>query len=283
MGMTSVEAQVRKVFRHARQGSIETRREYKKCMMRFVKWLDATYNMQNLRNLSNKHVAAYVKYMLANGNEPSYIKKNLAAIRYTHDQLPNPRYSIERDNDKLGVPDRIPPGDRAWKDSEYDMLCEIAIKSGKKWISDVLIIQRELGLRLHEVLRLDTVAVERALHNGCLRVKGKGGKERVTIPLTEASEEALLNARARVKRGAKLFVPEGQQAHKIKNDVQKFIHANRPKREGEQLTSHGLRYDYAQKRMADLLSDGITQDKAEAKVAREIGHNRRRVTRGYLK
>ena len=51
-------------------------------------------------------------------------------------------------------------------------------------------------------MRLDTAAVERALQNGCLHVKGKGGKERKTISLTEASKEALLNAKApRQERG----------------------------------------------------------------------------------
>jgi integrase len=221
--------------------------------------------------------------MLENGKEPSYIKKNLAAIRYAHDQLPNPRYRLERSNDKLGVPNRVPPGNRAWEAYEYELLCETAVVSGKEWIKDILTLQRELGLRIHEVVRLDTVAVERAFQNGYLEAKGKGGKERVTIPLTDASKGALRNARARVKRGAKLFVPEGQKAHKIQNDVQKFIWENRPQRAGEQLTSHGLRYSYAQKRITDLLSEGVSQGNAEQKVAREMGHERRRVTRGYLK
>lgn len=72
-------------------------------------------------------------------------------------------------------------------------------------------------------------------------------------------------------------------SHKVINDVQRFIKANRPAREGEQLTSHGLRYNYAQSRMSELVSKGMPQEKAEAKVARELGHNRRRVTKGYLK
>lgn len=282
MKKTSLEAQVEKVFRHARQGSIDTRREYKKCMLRFVKWLETNYNMQNLRNISNRHLAEFVKDMLANGNESSYIKKNLAAIRYTHDHLPNPRYRLECSNDKLGVPDRVKPGNRAWKDYEYELLCEIAIKVGKEWIVDVLTLQRELGLRIHEVIRFDTVVVERAFRNGYLWAKGKGGKERMTIALSPASKQALLNARARVRRGAKLFVPEGQTAKKVIKDVQDFIYDNRPQRAGEQLTSHGLRYSYAQQRMAELLSNGVSQGNAEQKVSREMGHERRRVTRGYL-
>ena len=51
-------------------------------MLRFVKWLEAKYNMQNLRNLSNKHLAAYVQDILSEGRKPAYAMKNLAAIRY---------------------------------------------------------------------------------------------------------------------------------------------------------------------------------------------------------
>ena len=88
--------QVEKIFRHARQGSIETRRAYKKCMLKFATWLAENYNMQNLRNISNKHLAAYVAHNLSRGNAPSYIIKQLSAIRYTHDHLVNPRYSLEK-------------------------------------------------------------------------------------------------------------------------------------------------------------------------------------------
>jgi integrase/recombinase XerD len=282
MKKTSLEAQVERIFRHARQGSIGTRREYRKCMLRFVKWLEAKYNMQNLRNLSNKHLAAYVQDILSEGRKPAYAMKNLAAIRYYHDQVSNPRYQLERDNAILGVPKRVPPGDRAWTGEEYEMLCGIAVDLGEGWIADVLTLQYELGLRIHEVIRLDTVSVERVLRYECLWVKGKGGKERVTIPLSLAAKQALLNARARVRRGAKLFVPADLKSDQVIKKVQDFIMDHRPLRTGEQLTSHGLRYSYAQQRMDALLDDGIRQQESEQQVAREMGHERKRVTRGYL-
>lgn len=164
----------------------------------------------------------------------------------------------------------------------YDRLCSIAVESDNVWIKDVLTLQLELGLRIHEVIRLDTVAVERAMRDNHLAVKGKGGKERITITLTLAARQALENARARVKRGAKLFVPAEVQAHQVIKIVQDFIRDNRFLRTGEQLTSHGLRYSYAQQRMDALLTDGVCKQDAEQQVAVEIGHNRPRVTRGYL-
>lgn len=62
MGMTSLETQVEKIFRHARQGSIATRRSYRKCALQFVRWLSQEYKLQNLRNLSNKHLPAFLYY-----------------------------------------------------------------------------------------------------------------------------------------------------------------------------------------------------------------------------
>lgn len=281
--MSSLRSQIDKLHRHARQGSIGTRREYKKCMLRFVEWLDSNYKLQNLRNLSNKHLSAYVEHMLNKGNSAGYVIKNLSAIRYYHNQVPKPRYTLETNNNKLGVPRRVAPGDRAWTDEEYDFMCEEAINAGYDWIAEIFVLQRELGLRIHEAVRLFTVDVERALSDRSLTVKGKGGKIRKTIELTFPAERALRSAVARVRRGARLFVPDGEKAHLIIKRVQDFIRDHRPERKGEQLTSHGLRYCYAQRRMQEEIAAGADKDKSELQVAHEMGHNRKRVTRGYTK
>lgn len=281
--ISSLRAQVDKLHRHARQGSIATRREYSKCMLRFVDWLDSTYKLQNLRNLSNKHLAAYANYMLEKGNSPGYVVKHLSAVRYYHNQLSKPRYALETNNAKLGVPKRVPPGDRAWTAEEYDFVCEIAVTSGHEWIADILILQHELGLRIHEAVRLYTSDAYRALAGGHLIVKGKGGKIRQTIELTLPAEQALRRATSRVKRGARLFVPTGGKAHLVIKQVQDFIRNHRSARDGELLTSHGLRYGYAQRRMQEQVAAGVPKDESELQVAREMGHNRQRVTRGYTR
>jgi site-specific recombinase XerD len=281
--ISSLRTQVEKLHRHARQGSIGTRREYRKCMLRFIAWLEESHNMQNLRNLSSKHLAAYARYLLQKGSSPGYVIKNLSAVRYYHDQFPDPRYTLERDNTRLGVPRRVPSGNRAWTAKEFELLCEKANSSGKEWIANILTLQRELGLRLHEAVRLYTINAARALASGHLVVKGKGGKVRQTVKLTSLAEQALQCAAARVRRGARLFVPEGEKAHLVIKQVQDFIREHRPLRSGEQLTSHGLRYGYAQGRMEQLAAAGVPEDKSELQVAREMGHNRRRVTRGYTR
>ena len=282
MKRTSLVDQTDKIFRHARQGSIETREGYHDCMLRFVRWLDENYKLQNLRNVSNKHLAAYAKMLLGEGRKASYVKKMMSAIRYYHDQLSKPRYQLERSNKKLGIPDRVPPGDRAWSVAEYELLCEIANKSGKEWIADVLTLQLVLGCRIHEVIRLDTVAVERMLRDGRIKLVGKGGKERMTIPTPERVVKILIRAKARARRGAKLFVASDQPSHVVIKEVQEFIRNNRPDRKGEPLTSHGLRYKYAQLRMDELV-EKMPRERSESVLSKELGHNRRCVVRGYLR
>ncbi|MEW5784042.1 MAG: integrase domain-containing protein [Bacillota bacterium] len=137
----------------------------------------------------------------------------------------------------MGVPRRVLPGDRSWTGEEFQQLCEAAARSGNEWIAGILILQRELGLRIHEAVRIYTIDAARALVNGHLVVKGKGGKVRQTIPLAPPARQVLRHAAAHVKRGARLFVPEGEKAHLVIKQVQDFIRENRPLRSGEQLTS----------------------------------------------
>ena len=152
-------------------------------MLKFATWLAENYNMQNLRNISNKHLAAYVAHNLSRGNAPSYIIKQLSAIRYTYDHLVNPRYSLEKQPEAWCSKASPLPVTGSWKKWEFEFLLNLAQDLGKMWIADILILGWELGLRIHEAVRLYRNDAERALVNGYLHIKGKGGKIR-QIPLS---------------------------------------------------------------------------------------------------
>lgn len=47
-----------------------------------------------------------------------------------------------------------------------------------------MVLARCAGLRLHEVMRIDTAIARAAIRNGCITIKGKGGKIR-KVPMTE--------------------------------------------------------------------------------------------------
>ena len=48
-----------------------------------------------------------------------------------------------------------------------------------------IILARYAGLRLHEALRIDTATAKKALEDGLITVKGKGGKVR-EVPINES-------------------------------------------------------------------------------------------------
>ncbi len=272
--------QAEKIHKHARQGSIDTRRVYKKEFLRFCNWLWDNYRVQKLRNISNKHLQAYVEYMLEKGNKPSYITKILSSIRYYHNQVSNPRYELTTDNEALGLPKRERPGDRAWDEEECHYLKKKAREENQPLFESFLVLAWELGLRIHEGVRLYRVDIERALASGILTVKGKGGKIR-DLPLTPAAERELQQLKKQTSRGARVFVPVDKQAHQVIKTIQDFIRINRKQREGEQLTAHGLRYNFTQRHLQEAEEKGLPKKQAEKQVSQLLGHNRREVTRGY--
>ena len=87
---------------------------------------------------------------------------------------------------------------------------------------------REQGLRVHEAVRLSRVDAEKALREGFLTVKGKGGLIR-QIPLQTQSFSVLQDAMQQVNRGERLFVLRDQKAHQVIQRVQDFIRNNRQK------------------------------------------------------
>ncbi len=273
--------QAEKIYRHARQGSIHTRREYRKCFLRFIDWLWTNYQVKKLRNISNKHLRAYIQFLLDQGCGPAYIVKSLAAIRYYHDQVPEPRYQLEKSNQALGAPKREWPDNRGWCFDEYKQLKDKAREKRLEWLMFLLALMWVLGLRIHEGVGLYRRDLDRALDSGFLVVKGKGGKVR-GIELDPIAYSIIQKLRNKTPRGARVFVPKGEKAHRVIYKVQSFIRENRPYREGEPLTAHGLRYSYAQRRYYKIKGEGLPTKVAEKKVSEELGHNRPQVTRGYL-
>lgn len=271
--------QLNRIHRHTRQGSILTRRRYYEAMRRFLRFVACQFKLQNIANVSNKHLAAYVAYLKEEGRGPNYMRTELAAIRFYYDQIPG-RYELTKDNEGLGIDPRQKNRDRSWSDEEFAAMVEAAEREGEEWIVDVLVLARETGQRIHEVVRLDRADAERALREDKLTVKGKGGLVR-HVPLTPAARAMLTRAKNRVSRGAKLFVPPGQKAHQVIKKVQDFIRRHRKPRPVP-LTFHGLRYTDAQKHYRECLSAGKSKEEAEKETAKRLGHRRPRVARTYV-
>lgn len=315
-GKSSIRNQMEKLFKHARQGSYGTRAKYKQDCSTFISFLEREYKMQNLKNLDNKHLAAYVKYRQEEGISPKQTKNDLTAIRYMHDMIHGARYEL-MDNKELQKTfeinlEKTPSvkGNRAWDNKEFEAMQQLArelvqsrdpvtARTAKDFL-DVSLISRTMGLRIAEAALVSRAQAERALRTNVYHVgkEAKNGKER-DVPLSREGREVLVRKIAQIDRRQRLFVNKGEKSHRVINRLEKFLERHREKVETEEgkklrtfedhnkevvtnrLTFHGLRYSYIQDRMKQEMNKGLSWEKAAAIVTKEVGHERIVVIKVY--
>lgn len=138
-------------------------------------------------------------------------------------------------------------------------MLSLCLEEGQEDYWGSLILARYAGLRLHEVLRIDTAIARAALKTGFLTIKGKGGKIR-NVPICEPVREALSKALKKTPSGQKLFVSKETPTHERKAAIQNFIRAHRGQvqKDGDRLpiTFHGLRHTYAAEQYEKEMKDG---------------------------
>ncbi len=281
----SLEAQLNKLARHNRQGSYRTKERYYMAMRRFCHFLAEEFHLQKLSNISSKHLVAYVLWMQEKELSASTIKTDLAAIRFFHDKISDPKYILPT-NAELGVElerRRFGDTDRTWSTAEFNRILELVADNDGYLLAFNL--ARYAGLRIHECFRIDTAIARQAIREGSITIKGKGGKIR-TVPINQRIISALEKCLQKTPTGSKLLVPDGVPTDKAINQLQQFILRNReavqdPNSE-RPLTFHGLRHTYAAEKYRQLIADGISELDAHLTVSRLLGHERADVTNIYL-
>ncbi len=277
-------SQLDRLASHNRQGSFQTRRRYYEAMKRFCRFLAEVYHVERLANIAPKHIYAYTAFMQAQGKSAATIKTDLAAIRFFHDQMPNPRYRLP-DNSVLDLERRsFGKVDRTWSNEEFNRMLGKALALGRYDYILAFYLARYAGLRIHECFRIDTATAEKALKENAITVKGKGGKVR-TISINEPIALALRKQLAQTKRGHKRLVPDGVPTDHAIHALQAFIlqHREQVQEKGSTrpLTFHGLRHTYAAEQYSRLVESNTDWD-ARYAVSRSLGHNRADVTNVYL-
>ena len=223
--------------------------------------------------------------MQKKGLSPATIKTELAAIRFWHDKIPQPRFKLP-ENAEMSLERRILGRvDRTWKTEEFNRFLMVCLQYRHEDYAVIAYLARYAGLRIHECFRLDTAAAEQAVKTGLIPVKGKGGKLRA-VPINAAVRAGLESVLSRIERGQKLFVLQDSQTDREIEGLQQFIIKHRPAFQAEQRTypvhMHGLRHTYAQEQYLNLIASGNTQLAAERQVSELLGHSRPEVTRIYL-
>ena len=281
-------AQLDRLARHNRQGSFRTKERYYEACKRFCAYLAAEYHLQKLENISGKHLVSYVLYLRDSGKSASTVKTDLAAIRFFHDKMSRPKYTLPT-NSELGVGlERRWFGqlDRTWSGPEFNRLLGKAMAENRDDFILALYLGRYAGLRIHECFRIDTAAAERALRENTLAVKGKGGKVR-TVPIEDERIPMMLRKLlAQTERGHKLLVPDGMPTDRAINALELFIYRYRnevsDKDSDRRSSFHGLRHTYAAEQYTKLTEDSMSAIDAHYAVSRLLGHERADVTNIYL-
>lgn len=285
----SLVAQLDKLARHNRQGSFRTKARYYEACKRFCAYLAAEYHLQKLENISGKHLVSYVLYLQDTGKSASTVKTDLAAIRFFHDKMSHPKYTLPT-NSELGVGlerRRFGQLDRTWSGPEFNRLLGKAMAENRDDFILALYLGRYAGFRIHECFRMDTAAAEQALRENALTVKGKGGKVRIVPIEDERILMMLKRVLAQTERGHKLLVPDGISTDRAINGMQQFIIRHRdaicyPTVPDRRITFHGLRHTYAAEKYTSLVNGGMTPLDAHFTVSRLLGHERPDVTNVYL-
>ena len=310
-GKSAIASQCEKVFKHTRSGSYGTRARYESSCMQFMAFLNENFKMQNLRNLQDKHIVAYLQHRQEQGISAKTIKNDLGAIRFMHDMIPQVRHEISSNDDlakKYDVYlDKTPAvkGDRAWTQTEYEGIKDLTEQMSKKSdvhgltakdVRDLLPVCRTMGLRISEAVCMKRSQAEQALRTGTYKVgsEAKNGLHR-EVPLSNEVKEVLQERLQQVKRGGRVFIREGEKAHQAVNRVEKFLARHRGRVEtlegqqqrlyegkSEPLTYHGLRYAYVQDRMRQEMEKGFNYEQSAQVITKEVGHSRVDVIATYM-
>ena len=281
----TLEAQLNKLVRHNRQGSYRTRERYFMAMKRFCRFLADEYGLQKLANINSKHLTSYILWMQEKELSASTIKTDLAAIRFFHDKISNPKYALPT-NTELGVElerRRFGDTDRTWSTAEFNRMLGKALNRDDYILA--LYLARYAGLRIHECFRIDTAIARKAIQEQAITIKGKGGKVRC-VPVNQQIISALKKCLQATKPGSKLLVPDDVPTDKAIHQLQQFILRNRDAVQDldsdRPLTFHGLRHTYAAEKYRQLIADGVSELDAHLTVSKLLGHERADVTNIYL-
>ena len=279
--------QLDKLARHNRQGSYRTWERYYEAFKRFCAFLADTFRLQKLANISKKHIVSYVLYLQLTGKSASTVKTDLSAIRFFHDLIPAPKYQLPC-NDELGVELQrrsFGQADRTWSATEFERMTALALEEGRDDYVLAANLARYAGLRIHECFRIDTAIAERAIREGAITIKGKGGKVR-TVSIGEDIVSLLREWLVRTARGHKLLVSDDVPTDRAINRFQQWLLAHRAEiqdvNDNRPLTFHGLRHTYAAEKYKALTAGGASALDAHFAVSRLLGHERADVTDIYL-
>lgn len=296
--------QLAKIVRNMNANRFQTRRRYLKAEQRFIKHIAKNFRVQKLSNIKDNHLESYVNLLKEKNCTNQYIKTELSAIRFFHNETQETRYVLTDSrifNQKLGISKSDSDATkiyRAWSTKEISDMKKIAKELNRTTIIKVIEIQLQLGLRLDEAVTLKSYQVKDALKSDKLYLNNtKGGVSR-EVPVSFEAKRILetLDLSQKYCIIDQRYV-DNKEIHKFEKSVQNFIYNHREKiqdnyreksahalkdNEKAPLTSHGLRHTFARREYKKFREQGYSKFKSREKVSKILGHHRDNITKVYI-
>ncbi|GAA5233527.1 integrase [Verticiella sediminum] len=278
---------LRQLCHRNRDGSHTTQADRMRSLTLVARQLrEAGFRQMRASSLKGKHVQALLDRWQGEGLSSGTIKNRLSHMRWWAEKIGKAGV-LPADNTQLGVAERryVTNISKARElGTGLDQITDAHVRMS-------LQLQAAFGLRREESIKFQPSYADRGDH---LALKGpwtKGGKAR-TVPVTTPEQREVLQAAHRLA-GAGSLIP----AHKSFIQ-QRHVYDGQCKRAGLSCM-HGLRHQYAQSRyealtgwkapaaggpMAETLTSAqrVLDAHARQTISRELGHERPKITAGYL-
>ena len=262
-------------------------KSYRDIWNNLFNYLKEHWGMKDFENISSEHILSYMDYKIEYYPSKQYLEKISAALGklevalniFSKQYRDNPKtydFSIRQTmldeaRDLEFVANNY--HNRAYKNpillienltnSIHKLAAKIQYEGGARIEGVALIKQAQLlGVRVDDITNTQ---------RGILYTKEKGGKEGEVLVSLDTYHE-LIDFFA---GGNKLFKIDRQQYY---NDIKQSCIKSNENAEG----SHGLRWNFAKRRMFEYAKAGYSHDNSLQGVSHEMKHNRASITVHYL-
>ena len=277
------------VLIHNHDGSYETQASREYVLYQAATELAAKYGLKSMHGLKQKHVKYLNDLWMQSGIKVSTIKNRNSHLRWLCRKLN--KTDVVSSNDQLGIGQREYVNNHINKAIDINQIDFSNLNNQRILVQ--LHLQRYLGLRREEVIKLKPYQADKGSHVDLQPSWCKGGRGRIVPVISPEARYWLEEAKKLVENPKHSLIPSD------KNYIQYRRHYDKQIKLVGIRHAHGLRHAYAQTRYKELTGwdcpkcGGLTSKQltpeqkkidreARLIISSELGHCRLQITTNYL-
>ena len=249
-------------------------RDISKDLMNYTK---EQFSVKDIEKLSSEHIQAYLESKIAEGVQYSTFQKYAAALeklevalnQYAQSHNTGQEYHFDLSSVREQASETLERNQQTRAYEDPKALIENIQNPEYRTIAQA---QHEGGFRISE---LNHLSEKNFKDNNTFQViSGKGGKDR-EVELSKETYQALKSLLGKADTDGKYKFDMNDYRNTLKEAAQ----ASNQDYTG----SHGLRWNFAQEKFAELQQHGRTYEQALQEVSHLLGHERADITEHYLR